>query len=195
MVRPINPDWPVGLEGLLVEDRRNVIDYYKYWKDIDIAEDLGKKSSDLIVMFENYANDFNIATGVRSANAFNAGAVWIVGQKKWDRRGAVGTHNYTRIEHFSDSETVINAAHSEGYMVVCVDNLKDAKPVEDYKWQKKTLLIFGQESIGVSQTALDLCDDVVYIQQYGSVRSLNVGVASGIMMHEYSKQFAPGKVS
>lgn len=191
MVRPINPDWPVGLEGFLAEDRRNIIDHYKYWNNEDIVSHLDASKSNLIVMFENYANDFNLATGVRNANAFNVGAVWIVGQKKWDRRGAVGTHNYTPVHHFSDSETAIKTARGDGYRIVCVDNIKAAEPVEKYSWSKKTLLIFGQESIGVSQTALDLSHDLVYIQQYGSVRSLNVGVASGIMMHEYSKSFTP----
>lgn len=70
-----------------------------------------------------------------------------------------------------------------------LDNIEGATDVVEYEWAKRTLLVFGQEDIGVSQTALDMADDLIYIKQYGSVRSLNVGTSSGIMMQEYRRQW------
>lgn len=180
-----NPNWPEGLETSRHEDRKNVIDYYKTWVDDDIIEDLDKRRNDYIVLCENYAHDFNISTTIRNAEAFLAREVWICGRRKYDARGTVGTQHRQRIFKEEFSAPVIKACKSLGYKIVVFDNIPGAKNINDYEWNPHSLMVFGQESIGVSQTALDLADDVVYIPQYGSVRSINVGTASGIAMHDY----------
>lgn len=188
----VNPQWPAGLEARLGEDTRNVIDHYKYWDDEAIREDLDTKRSELHVLFENFAHDFNIATGIRNANAFVVGEVWIGGRASYDRRGTVGTHNYEHIKKDPSSVDIIKAHKELGYRIVVADNIEGAFAVQEYTWAPKTLLVMGQEAIGVSQAAIDLADDVVFIEQMGSVRSLNVGVASGIMIHEYNRQVVLG---
>lgn len=180
-----NPNWPHGLEDRLGEDRRNVIDQYKYWTVDAIKADLDTRRTKLVVAFENFANDFNIATGIRNANAFAAARVWICGARRYDKRGTVGTHNYEHVSHATSTIEVIEAHRAQGYRIVAADNIDGAGSLVDYQWEPDTLLIFGQESIGISQNALDLADDVVYIPQTGSVRSLNVGAASAVMMYDY----------
>ena len=165
----------------------NVIDYYKEWEVDQIKSDLDTRRLPFVAAFENISGDFNKATGMRNANAFMAKEVWIVGNKKWDRRGAVGTHNYMHLKHSESLENIWVENESLRKMRwVAVDNIKNAKPITEYEWRPDTFMIFGEEKRGISDSAISLADDVVYIPQLGSVRSLNVGTACGIVMYDYA---------
>lgn len=167
-------------------DNRNVVDHYKYWNEDAIRASLDTKRFPFIVVCENFDKDFNISTVVRNCNAFTGKEMWIVGNKRWDRRGAVGTHNYEHIKHAATvGEVVLKYLD---YKVVVCEAYPEAKDIRDYDWPLKTILVFGQESIRVTDETLAIADDVVYIPQYGSTRSLNVGCASAIAMYSYIQQ-------
>jgi tRNA G18 (ribose-2'-O)-methylase SpoU len=180
----LNPRFPDGLEESPPEDRRNVIDPYKYWEHEAIVADLDTRRTELVVVCENFAYDFNIATVVRNSNAFLCNCLWIVGRKRFDRRGTCGTHKYEHIHHAESIDEVL--AGYKDHRIVTVDNVESATPINEYRWRDKTVMIFGQESIGVSNIALARADDIIYIPQIGSTRSLNVGTASGIAMYDYA---------
>jgi len=170
-------------------ESRNIIDHYHYWKHDAILADLDSKRNNYSVLCSNLYNDFNISTVVRNANAFLAREVIIYGSKQWDRRGAVGTHNYNRMRYFKEAEFDELVRHVSDFHLVAFDNIDGSQNVSTYQWNtnKHTLLMFGQEQVGLPKELLELADDVVYIPQYGSVRSLNVGTASGIAMHEFCR--------
>jgi tRNA G18 (ribose-2'-O)-methylase SpoU len=164
-------------------DTRNVIDYYKYWTTDAIKADLDLKRHDFTILISNQFHDFNIGTVLRCANAFLAKEVVIWGRKKYDRRGTVGMHHYENLRHVSFTEEL-----SFDCPVIGVDNVTEAVPVEDFQWPKKCVLAFGQEDVGLPEEFKAICETYVYIKQYGSVRSLNVGVASGIIMQDYCRK-------
>lgn len=173
-------------------ETRNIIDPYHYWSHEAILTDLDTKRHNFTVLCSNLGNDFNIATVIRNSNAFLAKSVWIYGNKQYDRRGTVGTHNYMKFNHVKAIDDVKRSieqlAKDYKYLrIVGVDNVRNATAIDKYQWPKNehTLMIFGQEQTGIPDELLDLCDDLVYIRQYGSVRSLNVGTASGIAMYDY----------
>ena len=168
-------------------DNRNVIDYYKYWNEDAIRASLDKIRFPFIVAIENFDKDFNISTTIRNCNAFTGKEIWILGRKRWDRRGAVGTYHYEHLK-FGDSISAVKDAYPD-HRVVVFENYDEAVDIREYEWHENTIMVFGQESIGVTDEALDLADDVVYIPQFGSTRSLNVGVASGIAMYSYVQSF------
>ena len=180
-----NPNFPDGLaEGTL--DPRNVIDYYKAWETSEIAADLAATSMSLTAVAENFANDFNIATLIRAANVFNVAGVTIVGKKRWDKRGAVGAHHYTPVTHRGDARAYYEELKASGTRIVAIDNLEGAVALADYQWPAGPVAtVFGQEAIGVSNLALEYCDDVVYIPQRGSVRSLNVAACAAVILYDY----------
>lgn len=181
----INPNFPTELLDPAVtrEDRRNLMDAYKYWEDEAIKADLDTRRHDFAVVLENFAYDFNIATAVRNSNAFLAKEVFVCGKKKWDKRGAVGTYKYQHVFHHFTWEEL--SPSLEGYTPVVFDNIDGAENLFDYEWPEKPVMIFGAESVGVSPDALQAAEDVVYIPQFGSTRSLNVGTSSGIAMYDY----------
>lgn len=164
----------------------NVIDYYKEWELDQIKADLDTKRLPFTVGFENISGDFNKATGIRNANAFMAKECWIIGSRRWDKRGAVGTQHYNHIKYSTSLDNIyINEPEVRNARWVAIDNVPGAIPITSYTWQTDTFMIFGEEQRGLSPMALGMADDIVYIPQLGSVRSLNVGTAAGIAMYDY----------
>lgn len=166
--------------------RKNVVDYYEYWETEAVKADLDTKRFNYSILCSNLMYDINISSVIRNANAFLASEVIIYGRKKWDRRGAVGTQNYTHFRHVREIDD-LNGLFNEFHSIVGIDNLDNSKDISDYYWNSdiKTLICFGQEQVGLPDEVLSACDETLYIKQYGSVRSLNVGVASGIAMYNY----------
>lgn len=179
-----NPDFP---KEILLQtgrrDNRNVIDHYKYWREEAIRADLDQKRHPFVVLAENFAHDFNISTLLRNANAFLAKEIWVVGRPTWDNRGSMGANHYQHVYRSRSLESALQ--NLEGWTPVVIDNIEGAEPIDEFVWPERPLMIFGQESIGVSPDSLRAAGRAVYIPQYGSVRSLNVGVASGIAMYDF----------
>ena len=170
------------------DDPRNVIDVYAYWKEDAIKADLRKKHNNFSVLITNKFNDFNIGSVIRNANAFCAKEVIIYGSKQYDKRGTVGAHLYTDIRHLRYTDELVSITNEDS-VIIGVDNLDGSVPVENFEWPNKhVVLALGQETTGLTQEIIDLCENMVYISQYGSVRSLNVGCASAIAMYDYCRK-------
>lgn len=182
------PDNPKYDHVLLREgDKRNVIDKYRYWKVSAIKGDLDKNRVPLQVAIENFQNDFNIGTIVRNANAFNVQAVHIIGRRHWNRRGAMVTDIYMNVFYHKSAADFTQVMRKENLKIVAIDITDKSKPLSAFQLPKNAVLVFGGEGPGISQGLLEEADDVVMVEQLGSTRSVNVGVASGIAMYEWSK--------
>jgi tRNA G18 (ribose-2'-O)-methylase SpoU len=193
-VGPWTGPWPADSrydrELLAVGDRRNVVDRYRYWHLDAIVADLDSRRHDFHVAIENWQHDLNIGTVVRNANAFLAAAVHIVGRRRWNRRGAMVTDRYQHVRYHESAAELAAWAHGEQRPVVGIDNLPGASPLESVVLPRQCVLLFGQEGPGLSELARTACDRVYSIAQYGSTRSINAGVASGIAMHAWVRAHA-----
>jgi tRNA G18 (ribose-2'-O)-methylase SpoU len=177
-------------ELLAAGDRRNVVDRYRYWRLEAIVADLDSRRHDFHVAIENWQHDLNIGTVVRNANAFLAAEVHIVGRRRWNRRGAMVTDRYQHVRYHGTITDLVAWAHAEDLPVVGIDNLPGAAPLESVILPRRCVLLFGQEGPGLSDEARRACDRVYSIAQYGSTRSINAGVASGIAMHAWVRAHA-----
>lgn len=179
---------------LLAEgDRRNVVDRYRYWKLESIVADLDLHRHPFHVAIENWSHDFNIGSVVRTANAFNAAAVHIVGNRRWNRRGAMVTDRYQHIHHHEDVAALVEWAAGEGLPLIGIDNLPGSVPLETFALPRDCVLIFGQEGEGltpVARAAVSVCLDIA---QFGSTRSINAGAAAAIAMHAWVRQHVFGQ--
>jgi len=185
------PDDPRYDPVLLTEgDRRNVVDRYRYWRREAIVADLDTRRHDFHVAIENWQHDLNIGTVVRNANAFLAAEVHIVGKRKWNRRGAMVTDRYQHVRHHETIDQFVGWAAGEGLAVIGIDNLPGARLLERAGLPRRCVLLFGQEGPGLSPVARQACDQVLFIAQFGSTRSINAGVASGIAMHSWIRTWA-----
>lgn len=170
---------------------RNVIDYYKTWETDAIKADLDTKRNDMVTICMNLTGDFNKASIVRNNNAFMGREVWMVGKKKFDKRGTVGTHHYEHVKHTDDWVALFQYLKDSNYAIVGVDNVPGAVALTETFLPKRSAFVYGEEGLGLSEHMLDACDKIVYIAQGGSVRSINVAVASGIIMHHYVTEWSP----
>ncbi len=166
---------------------RNVADYLKWLTDDETKKYLAERKLNFSVLIMNILFDNNAGNIVRSANAFGAEEIILYGHKKFDRRASVGAEFYSHFQHLKFVED-LDPLFKEFDVIVAVENTPNAVVLEDYVWDhsKKTLLIFGQESAGIPPEILEKCTATVAITQRGSVRSLNVAVAAGIVMNSYA---------
>lgn len=174
-------------------DARNVLDRYHYWTVDAIRSDLDRRGRHSFeVAIENWTHDFNIGSIVRSANAFAAAAVHIVGPHKWNKKGSLMTQVYEHVDHWPTIADLVAQVRRDkpGMRIVALDNVPGSVPIETYRFQPQSLLVFGAEGPGLTKKALQLADDVVYISQFGSVRSINAGAAAAVAMHAWIVQNA-----
>ncbi|GAB3286761.1 RNA methyltransferase [Pseudoclavibacter terrae] len=185
-------EWPEGpwYDAELLEhgDRRNVIDRYRYWSMAAIVADLDTKRHAFHVAIENWQHDMNIGSIVRSANAFAADTVHIVGKRRWNKRGAMVTDRYQHVVHHESVAAFIDWARSEEMPVLAIDNVPGCVPIETYELPERCVLLFGQEGPGVSDEAVEVSDAVLEISQFGSTRSINASAAAAVAMHTWVLQ-------
>ena len=171
-------------------DRRNVVDEYRYWRREAIVADLDGRRHPFEVAIENFGHDHNIGTVVRTANAFAAASVHIVGRRRWNRRGAMVTDRYQHLHHHVDVASLTDYAADRGLTIVAVDNISGSVPIETAAIPRQCLLLFGSESEGLTAEARATAEMTVSIAQFGSTRSINAGVAAGIAMHAWIRRHA-----
>lgn len=193
-VGPHPEPWPddprLDPKLLSAGDRRNVADRYRYWTREAIIADLDQRRHPFHVAIENWQHDFNIGSIVRTANAFLAGSVQIVGKRRWNRRGAMVTDRYQHVGHLPTVAALVEWADGLALPLIGIDIVPGALPIEGASLPQSCVLVFGQEGPGLSAEVRDACSVIYAITQFGSTRSINAGVAAGIAMHTWISQHA-----
>jgi tRNA G18 (ribose-2'-O)-methylase SpoU len=191
-VGPWVGEWPVEewYDPELLErgDTRNVIDRYRYWTMDAIVADLDRHRHPFHVAIENWQHDMNIGSIVRSANAFAADTVHIVGRRRWNKRGAMVTDRYQHVEYHADVAGLVAWAREQSMPIIAIDNVPGSVIIETFAFPERCLLLFGQEGPGLSDEAIEAADAVVEISQFGSTRSINASAAAAVTMHAWILQ-------
>lgn len=168
-------------------DPRNVVDKYKQWTIEAIVEDLDQQRQPLHVAVENWEKDLNLGTITRSANAFNVSGFHIVGEKQWNRRGAMATYRYVHVHHHDTAFELKQFCEENELVLIGIDNCETSSAIECEVLPANTMLLFGNEGVGLTDEAKAVCDQVYEITMYGSTRSLNSSVAAGIAMYHWQR--------
>jgi tRNA G18 (ribose-2'-O)-methylase SpoU len=193
-VGPHSQPWPDDsrLDPELLEhgDHRNVLDQYRYWKLSAIVADLETRRHPLHIAIQNWEHDFNIGSIVRTANAFNVSGLHIIGRRRWNRRGAMVTDRYLTISHHASVSDFADQLAADNHVIIGVDNLPGAVPLEPFELPQRTCLVFGSEGPGLTEELVAVCQQMVAITQYGSTRSLNAGAAAAIAMYHWALRWA-----
>lgn len=166
----------------------NVVDEFKGMMLEHIKLNLSTKRAGFTSVLMNLTHDYNKSVAVRNHNAFAGKDIWFVGRKQWDKRGAVGTYHYEDIHYAANWEIFLE--NKPDGPIVCVDNVNDSRHrhLGSFDMPKNSIFVYGEEKEGIPKDILDSADYILEIPMWGSVRSLNVSVASGIIMYEYRRQ-------
>ncbi|RLP75353.1 RNA methyltransferase [Mycetocola tolaasinivorans] len=191
-VGPWVGEWPTeehyDAELLELGDTRNVIDRYRFWKMDAIIADLDEHRHPFHVAIENWQHDMNIGSIVRSANAFGADTVHIVGRRRWNKRGAMVTDRYQHVIHHESIEALVEWCAAQELPIIGIDNVPGSVILETFALPKRCLMLFGQEGPGLSPEAIAASESVVEITQFGSTRSINASAAAAVTMHAWVMQ-------
>ncbi len=169
----------------LATDTRNVVDKYRHHPVSVIVADLDRSRNELEIAVENLERDFNMGTIIRNANAFNVARVHVIGRHQWNKRGAMKTDAYLHIQYHTSAADFMIAMKHAGKTVIAVDIVNGAVPLHKTALPREAVLVFGSEGAGLSPELLQQAASIVMIEQFGSTRSINVGVASGIAMYAW----------
>ena len=185
-------EWPTedhyDPELLANGDTRNVLDHFRYWKMEAIVAELDSRRHKYHVAIENWQHDLNIGSIVRTANAFLAEEVHIIGNRRWNRRGAMVTDRYQHVSHHATVEEFVAWAKAKNLPIIAIDNVPGCQKIEEYALPEECVLLFGQEGPGLSEAAIEAAHVVLEITQFGSTRSINASAAAAITMHQWVMQ-------
>jgi tRNA G18 (ribose-2'-O)-methylase SpoU len=191
-VGPWQGEWPTedqfDPELLANGDTRNVLDHFRYWKMEAIVAELDSRRHKYHVAIENWQHDLNIGSIVRTANAFLAEEVHIIGNRRWNRRGAMVTDRYQHVSHHPTVEEFVAWAKAKNLPIIAIDNVPGCQKIEEYALPEECVLLFGQEGPGLSEAAIEAASVVLEITQFGSTRSINASAAAAITMHQWVMQ-------
>lgn len=169
-------------------DTRNVTDEFKDMDHDDIVHQLDDRGVTLEIAIENTLRDFNMGTIVRTANAFGVRTIHVIGRKQWNKRGAMITDKYLQVLYYTSPSEFSSAMQQRGMAIKACENNVSSTSIYDADLPTNMVWVFGQEGPGISPELLAVCDEVIHIPQLGSTRSMNVGVAAGIAMFEWSRR-------
>jgi tRNA G18 (ribose-2'-O)-methylase SpoU len=132
-------------------------------------------------------SNVNISMIVRSASCFGVEKIIITGNNTVNNH--IARDYDICIEHHNTLLPVIKKYKRNGYKIIGLEQTNNSNNLYDYSFSDiPTLLIIGNECKGIIQEILDCLDDVIEIPLYGKPSSLNVGMATTIVLFEYSKQ-------
>ncbi len=184
----------------LIREKTNNWNIRDDLKDFDLEKirDIQPKMG-YSVCCANITGDLNVGNIVRSSVIFGAEAVFILGRTKLDKRSTVGAENYIPIYRedmlLNDTEVdfdkVIAFIAGKGWQPVFVE--KDYRGIHysQIPWNYRPCFIFGNEGMGIPVEVLDKYKTVpiVSVNQPGVMRSLNVSVAAGIILNNFSERY------
>lgn len=171
--------------------RQNVRDQFKGMSDDEIKAALKPYRNNLQLAFVNALRDFNFGGIIRASNVFCCESILYSGFRRYDPRGTVGTKNYEHVVHFAEEDGLKNYIRMDkmaGVRFVVAEWIEGdprMQPLPQYEWNDASILMLGEEGTGVPEEYLELADDIVYIPQFGSVRSMNVASAAHVCVYDY----------
>jgi len=138
-----------------------------------------------LVLF-NISKSRNFGGMIRSANALGVSEIIIIGRKDFKTYGNFGTYDSRILKHFYTLEDCVVYLHENNYALAGIEISDNAVNIEEHPFMGNTAFLPGNEGAGLSQKQQDLCDQLVYISQFGAGASLNVNVATGIVLHHFA---------
>ena len=167
-------------------DTRNVTDEFKGVPHDEIVARLDEEGVSLEIAIENLERDFNMGTIVRSANAFGVRRIHVIGRRQWNKRGAMATDKYLEVVYHTSIDEFCETI--AGKRLIAIDNVPGSVAMYKSELPSNAVLLFGAEGPGISDELLAKAEQIVAIEQLGSTRSINVGVAAGIAMYEWLRR-------
>ena len=156
----------------------------------------------LAVALDGVQGPFNVGAVLRTAAAYRCEHLWLTEHGTGPDNSkvgktALGSERFLQWARLGDMSAIETAARHAGFRLIGVELAEGARPLHQIDLQGDVCLVVGNEDHGISKHGLDLCDDVGFVPQLGSIGSLNAATAASIAMYEWARQqwLAPPPVS
>ena len=158
------------------------------------------KASDktpLVVVLDNIRSLNNVGSVFRTADAFRMEAVYLCGITATPpsveiHKTALGAEETVEWRYFKDTLDAVSELKRQGYVICAVEQAEGSVSLENLSIDRtsKYVVVVGHEVKGVQQEVVDVCDMCIEIPQLGTKHSLNVSVATGIVLWDFFKQLS-----
>lgn len=151
-----------------------------------------KTEQDLVLILDNVYDTFNVGGMYRVGDASNVAKIYHGDQTPFVpdakiTRAAVGLDKYIDKEKTKDIVGLIKHLKTQGYQIVVLEQAANSQEYDCVQYRPKVALIVGNETFGVRKEIIELADMVVELPMYGINQSLNVVVATGIVLYQIRK--------
>jgi len=155
---------------------------------INIEEFKIAKKTPITIILDNVRSALNVGSVFRTSDAFLIEKIILCGitatpPNKEIRKAALGSTDSVNWKYVKNTTEAVQQLSKEGYHVVAIEQARKSTLLNKFELPKKPIaIILGNEVNGVSQEVIDICDEVIEIQQFGTKHSLNVSVTTGIVI-------------
>ncbi|MEW5561583.1 tRNA (guanosine(18)-2'-O)-methyltransferase TrmH [Enterobacter asburiae] len=156
-----------------------------------ICEMLARRQPDLTVCMEEVHKPHNVSAIVRTADAVGVHevhAVWPKGGMRTMASTAAGSNSWVQVKTHPTIGEAVAILKGRGMQILATHLSDKAVDFRDIDYTRPTCILMGQEKTGITQEALDLADQDIIIPMTGMVQSLNVSVASALILYEAQRQ-------
>ncbi|MGO4911878.1 TrmH family RNA methyltransferase [Leeuwenhoekiella sp. W20_SRS_FM14] len=154
-------------------------------------EVLKQRTRFLTVAIEDVGHLHNTSAVMRSCDAFGVQDVHVIEElkgKRIDREIAMGAQKWTSVYRYDSTEEALSNLKNKGYKIVATTPHHTAHKLEDFKLDQPTVLFFGSEKDGLTDTVIDAADEYIYIPTFGFTQSLNISVCAAILLQELTQR-------
>ncbi|MFG0773962.1 tRNA (guanosine(18)-2'-O)-methyltransferase TrmH [Vibrio plantisponsor] len=156
-----------------------------------IQEVLKARQPDLTVCLEEVHKPNNVSAVIRTADAIGLHtihAVWPSKQMRTLGHTSAGARNWVEVDTHDNIQDAVKALKAQNMQVLVTNLSETAVDFREIDYTKPTAIIVGSEKVGISKQALELADQDIVIPMVGMVQSLNVSVASALILYEAQRQ-------
>ena len=147
---------------------------------------------ELVLACAALRSNVNFSRIVRAAGCSGVRKIIAAGRPKLDRDVARAAAESVEIETHRTLPPVIQKLKTEGYRLVGLEQTTNSHNLFEYRFDRRTALVIGNERQGLTDDVLELLDDVVEIPVYGVPYSHNVATATAMALYEYCRQYPRG---
>ena len=159
-------------------------------KRINIVEFKHAKKTPITIVLDNVRSALNVGSIFRTADAFLIEKIILCGitttpPNKEIRKVALGSTNSVDLEFEKSTLNTVSKLKKNGYYMIAVEQTEGSTKLNSCTLPKKPIaIIMGHEINGVSQDVINICDEAIEIPQFGTKHSLNISIATGIVVWE-----------
>ena len=158
---------------------------------INIQEFKSAEKTPITIVLDNVRSALNVGSVFRTSDAFLIENIILCGitatpPNKEIRKAALGASDSVNWEFEKNTVDAVLKLKNEGYHIMGIEQADKSSKLNDFTLANKPIaIVMGNEVKGVSQEVIDICNEVMEIPQFGTKHSLNISVATGIIVWDY----------